>query len=136
MVIRYGFADEHVNGLISDASQSNPALSIYYVHPEGRDAVHQGKHLKMIMGYQPPPIAYVPCIGESRRPLTTTFATDSLEYREADALLQMKFWSRARLPKCRFLVPEPEKWICDVDIHRCPAEPGTEPSITEWSLTC
>lgn len=80
MVIGYGFADEHVNKLISDASQANPTLSIYYVHPEGRDAVHQGKQRKMMIGYSPPPIAHVPCIGESRRPLTTTFAKDNLEY--------------------------------------------------------
>jgi hypothetical protein len=80
MVIGYGFADGHVNKLITDVSQATQALSIYYVHPEGRDAVHQGKQHKVIIGYSPPSIAQVPCIGESRRPLTSTFGDDDLEY--------------------------------------------------------
>jgi hypothetical protein len=80
MVIGYGFADEHVNKLISDASQANGTLFIYYVHPEGRDAVHRGKQHQVMMGYSPPDIARVPCIGESRRPLSSTFTTDLLEY--------------------------------------------------------
>lgn len=80
MMIGYGFADDHVNKLISDASLANPTLSLYYVHPEGRDAVHRGKQHQVIVGYSAPPIAEVPCIGESRRPLSGTFAGDKLEY--------------------------------------------------------
>jgi SIR2-like domain len=80
MVIGYGFADVHINELIFRAWQANQTLSVYYVHPEGRDAVHQGKHLKTQIGYLPPDIAQVPCIGESRRPLSSTFAGDTLEY--------------------------------------------------------
>ena len=80
MIIGYGFADDHVNKLITDVSQATQTLSIYYVHPDGRDAVHQGKQHKALIGYSPPPIAHVPCIGESRRPLTSTFGADYLEY--------------------------------------------------------
>lgn len=80
MIIGYGFADDHVNKLITDVSQATRTLSIYYVHPEGRDAVHQGKQHKALIGYSPPQIATVPCIGESRRPLTSTFGEDDLEY--------------------------------------------------------
>jgi hypothetical protein len=69
-----------VNKLITDVSQSTQTLSILYVHPEGRDAVHQGKQHKALLRYSPPSIAHVPCIGESRRPLTSTFGNDDLEY--------------------------------------------------------
>lgn len=79
MVIGYGFADEHVNQVIVNASQMNPSLGIYYVHPEGRDAVRRGaQHRVQIQGI--PPLSEVPCIGESRRPLSTTFARDRIEY--------------------------------------------------------
>jgi hypothetical protein len=80
MIIGYGVADDHVNKLITDVSEATQTLSIYYVHPEGRDAVHQGKQHKALIGYSHPQIAHVPCIGESRRPLTSTFGEDDLEY--------------------------------------------------------
>jgi hypothetical protein len=79
MIIGYGFADEHINRLIEDSSQSNPSLGVYYVHPDGRDAIRRGLQNKAVI--QPiPPLNDVPCIGESRRPLMTTFGGDALEY--------------------------------------------------------
>jgi hypothetical protein len=79
MIIGYGFADDHVNQLIESSSQNNSSLRIYYVHPDGRDAIRRGMQTKAII--QPiPPLSDVPCIGESRRPLTTTFGGDTLEY--------------------------------------------------------
>ncbi|QOJ31425.1 MAG: SIR2 family protein [Gammaproteobacteria bacterium] len=79
MIIGYGFADNHVNQLIESSSQANPSLSVYYVHPHGRDAIRRGVQNRAVI--QPiPPLADVPCIGESRRPLTTTFGGDTLEY--------------------------------------------------------
>ena len=80
MIVGYGFADDHVNKLIVEAAAANATLSIYYVHPESREAVHRGKQHRLMIGYAPPPIFAVPCIGESRRPLATTFGEDHLEY--------------------------------------------------------
>lgn len=82
MIIGYGFADQHINDLIAQVSQTTRGLSIYYVHPQGRDAVHRGKQDKAQIGYQRPQIADVPCIGESRRPLGQTFGEDRLEYQK------------------------------------------------------
>jgi hypothetical protein len=78
MIIGYGFGDEHINEVIVDASNNNVSLGIFHVHPEGRDAVHRNRRQKAYV-YGPPPIAAVPCIGESRRPLSTTFNSDDLE---------------------------------------------------------
>lgn len=78
MVIGYGFADEHVNQLIVDAWQANQSLGIYYVHPKGRDAIRQGQEKATVQWT--PPIGEVRCIGESRRPLSTTFGRDRIEY--------------------------------------------------------
>jgi hypothetical protein len=79
MIIGYGFADEHINRLLVDASQSNPTLGFFHVHPEGRDAVHRGARERVAI-YQAPSTASLPCIGESRRSLTTTFGGDTLEF--------------------------------------------------------
>lgn len=78
MIVGYGFADEHVNKLLTDASQANPSLGVFHVHPEGRDAVHQGQRERVAI-YDPPMLASLPCIGESRRPLSSTFNGDTLE---------------------------------------------------------
>lgn len=79
MIIGYGFADEHINKSLVESSQSNPSLGVFHVNPEGRDAVHRGTRERAAI-YQPPPLASVPCIGESRRLLATTFGGDILEY--------------------------------------------------------
>jgi hypothetical protein len=81
MVIGYGFGDEHINKEIVEASVENPTLSLFHVHPDGRDAVHQGKRERLSI-YVPPTIASVPCCGESRRPLSSTFSNDELEYKK------------------------------------------------------
>jgi hypothetical protein len=79
MIIGYGFADEHINRLLVEASQSNPSLGFFHVHPEGRDAVHRGAR-DHVMIYDSPSTASLPCIGESRRLLTSTFGGDTLEF--------------------------------------------------------
>jgi len=79
MIIGYGFADEHVNQLILDAWRANQSLGIYYIHPQGREAIRRGIHEKALIQWTPP-LADVPCIGESRRDLATTFGGDTLEY--------------------------------------------------------
>jgi hypothetical protein len=79
MIIGYGFADEYINRLLVEASQVNPSLGVFHVHPQGRDAVHRGARERVAI-YATPSIANVPCIGESRRSLTTTFGGDTLEH--------------------------------------------------------
>jgi hypothetical protein len=79
MVIGYGFADDHINRLLVESSQANPSLGVFHVHPDGRDAVHRGARERVPI-YVPPSVASLPCIGESRRLLTTTFGGDTLEY--------------------------------------------------------
>jgi hypothetical protein len=87
MIIGYGFADDHINQLLVEASQSNPSLGVFHVHPEGRDAVHRGARERVAI-YSAPSTANLPCIGESRRLLTTTFGGDTLEYEKL-----MRFFS-------------------------------------------
>ncbi len=79
MIIGYGFADEYINRLLVEAAQSNTSLGVFHVHPEGRDAVHRGVRERVAI-YSPPSTASLPCIGESRRLLTTTFGGDTLEF--------------------------------------------------------
>jgi hypothetical protein len=79
MIIGYGFGDEHINQLLVEASRSNPSLGFFHVHPEGRDAVHRGARERIAI-YAAPSTASLPCIGESRRLLTTTFGGDALEF--------------------------------------------------------
>jgi len=79
MIIGYGFADDHINRLLVEASQANPSLGFFHVHPDGRDAVHRGARERVAI-YSPPSTATLPCIGESRRLLTTTFGGDTLEF--------------------------------------------------------
>jgi hypothetical protein len=79
MIIGYGWADDHVNRLILDASKTNASLGIFHVHPEGRNAIHQGAD-QPIVRYSVPSLATLKCIGESRRPLFSTFAGDTLEH--------------------------------------------------------
>ena len=79
MIIGYGFADEYINRLLVESSQANPSIGVFHVHPDGRDAVHRGARERVAI-YAIPSTASVPCIGESRRLLTTTFGGDQLEY--------------------------------------------------------
>jgi hypothetical protein len=79
MIIGYGWADDHVNKVLTDASEANPSLGVYHVHPKGREAVHGDKRERVAM-YVAPATVNLPCIGESRRPLSSTFGQDTLEY--------------------------------------------------------
>lgn len=79
MIVGYGFGDEHVNRLLVDAAAKNPSFGVFHVHPEGRDAVHRGLRERTAI-YQPPDLAQLRCIGESRRSLSSTFSDDDLEH--------------------------------------------------------
>jgi hypothetical protein len=74
----YGWADDHVNRMILDAAKTSSTLGIFHVHPNGRNAVDQG-NTAPVAHYSAPTLSSLKCIGESRRPLSSTFAHDSLE---------------------------------------------------------
>jgi hypothetical protein len=69
MLIGYGFADPHINETIIRASESNPALSIFTVHPRGRVVI-------------PDPLNKITDAGTSTRLLSETFAGDEAERRK------------------------------------------------------
>jgi len=81
MIIGYGFRDTHINELLGKAWQANNSLSAFYVDPIGRKVSH---------GADPdlpqyiPPWGFIHCIGESTRPLSSTFAGDELELRKLE----------------------------------------------------
>jgi len=82
MIIGYGFADAHVNQLLVDAREDNPSLSVFFVHPEGRDAIHCGVRPgnRVLPAEYVPPLGYLACVGESRRALSSTLGGDELEF--------------------------------------------------------
>ena len=76
VVIGYGFADEHINSAILHAAAKG-SLRMFVVHPQGR-AILVRQSGAMI----PPPEPLrddVPSLGESTRPLSSTFLDDELE---------------------------------------------------------
>lgn len=79
MIVGYGFGDEHVNRLLVESAASNASLGVFHIHPEGRDAVHRGLRERTPV-YREPELAGLRCIGESRRPLSSTFGGDDLEH--------------------------------------------------------
>ncbi|MBI2768556.1 MAG: SIR2 family protein [Burkholderiales bacterium] len=66
MVIGYSFGDDHINSVIREAGQRG--LQVFLVDPAGRQAVPSSV------------LNSVYLIGESLRPLTTTFGRDHLEW--------------------------------------------------------
>jgi hypothetical protein len=93
----YGFADEHVNRVLVEARQENPSLGVFFVHPDGRDAIHQGiRPQDRVLKQYKSLLAYLSCIGESRRPLSSTFKDDELEFEKL-----MRLFNPARPPRQR-----------------------------------
>ncbi len=81
MIIGYGFADEHINQALVDARKENQSLGVFFVHPDGRDAIHRGARAQdRALPQYVPPLGYLACIGESRRPLSSTMRDDELEF--------------------------------------------------------
>ncbi|MFC5500152.1 SIR2 family protein [Caenimonas terrae] len=74
MVIGYGWRDEHVNEALISATASG--MRMFVVSPEGSDAFRPVKAGGLTYSH---PLAAIPLLGESRRPLTSTFSTDALE---------------------------------------------------------
>ena len=81
MIIGYGFHDAHINEVLGRAWQVNNSLSAFYVDPIGRMVSHGADpELPQYM----PPWSFIRCIGESIRPLSSTFAGDELELRKLE----------------------------------------------------
>jgi SIR2-like domain len=76
VVIGYSFSDEHINKMILEAAERGP-LKMFVVHPNGR-----GILVKQGAAMIPPPEPLrddIPSLGESTRPLSSTFRDDELE---------------------------------------------------------
>ena len=69
MVIGYGGFDHHINETIAAAQADNPGLSLFTVHPKGRESLPDD--LKKLIN-----------IGASSQLLSTTFAGDVAELRK------------------------------------------------------
>jgi hypothetical protein len=81
MIIGYGFRDPHINEFLGKAWQANNSLSAFYVDPFGRKVSHGANpDLPQYI----PPWGYINCLGESTRPLSSTFAGDELELRKLE----------------------------------------------------
>jgi hypothetical protein len=76
VVIGYSFSDEHINKMILEAAERG-TLKMFVVHPNGRGIlVKQGA----AMITPPEPLRDdIPSLGESTRPLSSTFRDDELE---------------------------------------------------------
>jgi hypothetical protein len=69
MIIGYGFADPHINETIVRTSTTNPALSLFIVHPRGRAVI-------------PDLLKNTADAGTSTRLISDTFAGDEAERRK------------------------------------------------------
>jgi hypothetical protein len=74
MVIGYSFRDEHINEELRSAGATG--LQMFIVDPVGSDNFYSPAVAAIRVAH---PLADVPRIGESRRPLSTTFGGDTLE---------------------------------------------------------
>jgi len=76
VAVGYSFSDEHINKMILEAAERG-SLKMFVVHPQGR-----GILVKQSAAMIPPPEPLrddIPSLGESTRPLSSTFLDDELE---------------------------------------------------------
>jgi hypothetical protein len=76
VVLGYSFSDEHINKMILKAAERG-MLKMFVIHPNGR-----GILVKQGAAMIPPPEPLrddIPSLGESTRPLNSTFRDDELE---------------------------------------------------------
>ena len=76
VAVGYSFSDEHINKMILEAAERG-SLKMFVVHPQGR-----GILVKQGAAMIPPPEPLrddIPSLGESTRPLSSTFLDDELE---------------------------------------------------------
>jgi len=76
MVIGYGFRDDHINQLLLVSGQ-NHGLRMYIVDPRGRRVLERNAPAPIKVRHA---LEEIPVIGESLRPLTSTFNGDDLEH--------------------------------------------------------
>jgi SIR2-like domain len=72
MVIGYSFTDAHINRAIHEVSQRSQ-LQMFIVDPNGREAIRKANPTYGASIYAPQAIEEVAIVGESLRPLNTTF---------------------------------------------------------------
>jgi hypothetical protein len=77
MVIGYGFRDQHISQMLLDA-RTKSGLRMFIVGPTGRRVLNRQSPHATIRVHDP--LEEIPIIGESFRPLTTTFNGDDLEH--------------------------------------------------------
>jgi len=75
MVIGYSFCDQHIDRVIYDAWK-NRGLRMFMVHPRGLEVLVRQTPNQIRV---PDPLTEIPSLGESLRPLHTTFAGDADE---------------------------------------------------------
>ncbi len=76
MVIGYGFRDQHIDELLHE-SWRRSEFRMFVVHPRGRVVLTKMTNRGLLL---PSPLARVQLVGESMRPLSTTFNGDDLEH--------------------------------------------------------
>jgi hypothetical protein len=87
MVIGYGFGDGHINQLIHEAwEKGGKTLSIFIVHPDGREMLRKVNPTYGKPIYCPGPLEEIVGAYDSTRPLRTTF--DGSDPGEHDLLMQ------------------------------------------------
>ncbi|MGF6240362.1 hypothetical protein P3T42_002113 [Paraburkholderia sp. GAS38] len=79
MTIGYGFADEHINDAICDAHEVGNNFGLFVVNPSGRKVLDKRNPHAQIQDH-PGRLMDVRYVGGSSRPLSTTFAGDTLEH--------------------------------------------------------
>jgi hypothetical protein len=77
MVIGYGFRDQHIDQMLLEAWKKS-GLRMFIVGPTGRRVLNKQPPNATIR--VPDPLEEIPIIGESVRPLTSTFNGDDLEH--------------------------------------------------------
>jgi len=78
MVIGYGFCDDHINRMLHEA-YTKSGLRMFLVGPTGSRVLNRQPAAQIRVR---DPLEEIPIIGESVRPLTTTFNGDDLEHDE------------------------------------------------------
>ncbi len=79
MVIGYGFNDQHINQTIYAAWEKHQRLSMFIVHPWGREVLDKNRPMHIRI---PNPLEELTNAGASTRPLSHTFGGDEGERRK------------------------------------------------------
>ena len=86
MVIGYSFTDAHINMAIQAAAARG--LRIFIVDPEGIDVLDKNKHMAIKVPHELVEHIAPYVVGASRRPMTSTFGGDHVEFAKLDRFLK------------------------------------------------